>query len=334
MDTFLKVRLTVFAAFAFTLIWYFASGERSEDTNIIGEADFVFAALGDAPYNAMEERRFERALQQLEAEQLSFVIHVGDILSAPCSDERYQKSVDWFNQLRHAVIYTPGDNEWTDCVHSDGPLQRLQKLRELFFTALPNSLGKNPLPLESQGQTDPEFAEFIENTRWQYQQVMFATMHLVGSQNGLQIVGEKLVARRTQADTKWMQDTFAIAKNADAKAIVLAFHANPALEADQNNEYRLAYEPFIKELEQQVIDFDRPVLVIHGDNHQYIVDHPLINHRSGETLQHFTRLQVPGSPHVGYVKIAVNLDGDNRFQFQSTIVPRWQILDAGTNDTK
>jgi hypothetical protein len=43
-----------------------------------------------------------------------------------------------FNALPHPLIYTPGDNEWTDChegrnVAGLDPLERLAKLRTVFF---------------------------------------------------------------------------------------------------------------------------------------------------------------------------------------------------------
>src|SRR5687767_6904942 len=75
---------------------------------------FSFAVLGDAPYNALhgEGLQYRLVLRELDAHNLSLVLHVGDIFWWPCSDERYRRALDEFNALRHPVIYTPGDNEW------------------------------------------------------------------------------------------------------------------------------------------------------------------------------------------------------------------------------
>lgn len=81
------------------------------------------------------------------------MIHAGDISWRPCSDKLYERSLNWYNGLRHPVVFTPGDNEWSDCWKpgSGGyaPLERLNRLRDIFFADPHRSLGSNPLTLES-----------------------------------------------------------------------------------------------------------------------------------------------------------------------------------------
>ena len=58
-------------------------------------------------------------------------MHVGDFKaqSVPCSDAEFEKIRDLFKSYPTPVVYTPGDNEWTDC-HGVGadPVERLTKL--------------------------------------------------------------------------------------------------------------------------------------------------------------------------------------------------------------
>ena len=54
-------------------------------------------------------------IRQLDAAPLSMVVHVGDILWYPCSDQLYRERLASFHSQRHPLIYTPGDNDWTDC---------------------------------------------------------------------------------------------------------------------------------------------------------------------------------------------------------------------------
>jgi hypothetical protein len=68
--------------------------------------------------------------------------------------------------------------------------------------------------------------------------------------------------------------------------------------------------------------FRRPVLAMHGDNHDYIVDRPLS--RRGQRLENFSRLQVPGSPDVGWVRVIVNPGAADPFSFEKHVVPRWK----------
>ncbi|MHC4670628.1 MAG: hypothetical protein ACYTFD_19795, partial [Planctomycetota bacterium] len=64
--------------------------------------------LGDAPYGPVEEIRFRRVIRQLDAADLQVVIHVGDILWHPCSDDLFRDRLDHFQSQRHPLVYTPG----------------------------------------------------------------------------------------------------------------------------------------------------------------------------------------------------------------------------------
>jgi hypothetical protein len=80
---------------------------------------------------------------------------------------------------------------------------------------------------------------------------------------------------------------------------------------------RQPFEPFIAALEHEAEQFGRPVLLVHGDGHRYIVDHPLEN---------LTRLEVPGSYDVGWVWVAITPDAQSLspFVFEAHVVPRWK----------
>jgi len=294
---------------------------------------FSFAVLGDAPYDVTEEMQFRLVLQALETNDLSMVIHVGDIFWRPCTDELYRRSLDWFNGLRHPVVFTPGDNEWTDCWErgSGGfaPRERLERIRQIFYNDPQRSLGGSPLSLVSQAGRGP-FPEFVENARWVRDRIVFATVHIVGSKNGMKRFPARTDAddvaakRRTEAAAWWVRETFAEAKSLQASAVVISFHANPAFEEAVDHAYRRPYEPFNTAIEEEAEQFARPVLVMHGDNHDYIVDHPLVRRTTGRRLENLTRLQVPGSPAVGWVRVVVTPGAENPFAFEPHVVPRWK----------
>jgi hypothetical protein len=106
-----------------------------------------FAVIGDVPYNSYEERQLPLMLDDIAAEHPQFIVHAGDFKSSskPCSDALFRDRRTLFDASQVPLIYVPGDNEWTDCrrLAAGGfdPLERLQKLRELFF-ATPRSLGR------------------------------------------------------------------------------------------------------------------------------------------------------------------------------------------------
>lgn len=278
---------------------------------------FSFAVMGDAPYDWLEARRFRLVLEDLDAHDLTSVISIGDIFWRPCTDEMYRRTREQFDGLRHPVIYTPGDNEWFDCWEpgSGGfiPQERLVRLREIFFNPPAQSLGGRRIALASQ-------SEFVENVRWTENGVVFATVHLVGSANGLKrfparTAADDTAARsRTAAAAAWMRETFSAANAADAPAVVIALHGNPFDEEEKDRE---PFEPFLIGLREEAAKFERPVLIAHGDTHWSRVDRPL-------ELTNLTRLEVPGSPDVGWVRVTVTPGAREPFAFESHVIPPWK----------
>ena len=105
---------------------------------------------------------------------------------------------------------------------------------------------------------------------------------------------------------------------------MIAFHANPAFGQPADNRYRRTYEPFIEALEEEVEKFEKPVLAAHGDDHVFTVDHPLVRRTTGQRLDNLTRLQVPGSPEVGWVRVVVTPGPEVSFAFEKHVIPRWK----------
>ena len=92
--------------------------------------NFTFGLMGDLGYVPAREPMFENVLAEMNAAPLAFAIHLGD-LSSPrfgCDDAFRTRRLAQFQGVAHPLIYTPGDNEWTDC---PDPLERLANLRTL-----------------------------------------------------------------------------------------------------------------------------------------------------------------------------------------------------------
>jgi len=293
---------------------------------------FSFAVLGDAPYYVWEDLKFSLVLQSLDANYLSWVIHVGDIFLHPCTDDLYQKTLHRFNNLRHPVIYTPGDNEWFDCWEpgsgSFEPQDRLKRIRQIFFDNPTRSLGRSALSLVSQSGSG-QYDEFVENARWVHEGIVLATVHIIGSANGMKkfpartASDDEAARRRTEAAAAWVRETFAQARTLNASAVVISFHGVPPFEQPDDSE-RYAFEPFIAVVEEETERFARPVLLAHGDGHIYTVDHPLVRRTTGRLLENLTRMQVPGSPDVGWVRVIVTPGAESPFIFENHVVPRWK----------
>lgn len=174
-----------------------------EPTKKEGSQRFEVALIGDFPYAAGQEAQAQTMFDELNGEDLAFILHDGDIKSGstPCADEVFYTELNRLESSINPLVYTPGDNEWTDC-HRTGydPNERLQLLREVFFTG-EESLGERTIALTRQGEDYPE------NARWSYGGVTFATLHLVGSNNGLNPDNDPdEYAARNEANLAWLRD--------------------------------------------------------------------------------------------------------------------------------
>ncbi len=291
---------------------------------------FRFAVFGDGPYSSNENGRARRVIDALNARPLEFVIHVGDIMWQQCTDTAYRDRRALIESVRHPVIYTPGDNEWLDCVdiafRPVDPLERLASLRSTFFAPADRSLGVTPIVLETQS-AEPSRAEFVEHARWSHGGVLFVTIHVVGGANGgrpfrgREPRHDEEVARRTQASLEWLRDGFRVAAATDAAAVVVAFHASLLTEPSAAEHGAVA--PILKTLVELAIRFRKPVLAIHGDEHQYIVDRPFRDPVTGAPIPNLQRLETFGSPDIGWVDVVVDTTLAEPFRFEPNLTPRW-----------
>lgn len=263
-------------------------------------AQFSFAAFGDTPYNTDEEPQLVAMIGNMNRESLEFIVHVGDFKDSrsECSDETFAQRRDWFALSHHPFFFTPGDNDWVDCTRARWaprqPLERLGKLRELFFSR-DSSLGQRMLPAERQSAQG-----YPENMRWRIANTLFATLNIPGPDNNrANLPGE--AARRTPALLNWMRQTFRMAREHKLPAVVLAMQAN----LWTGNP---GYSDILVALADEALRYDGEVLVIHGDTHWFRFDTPLVHPRSGKKINNVTRIEVYGSPFVNWVHVTVTID--------------------------
>ncbi len=279
---------------------------------------FSFIALGDLPYG--DEARayppYRALIGTINKMHPPFSIHVGDIKSGSslCSDQELAAQMGHFALFENGVVYTPGDNEWTDCHRANNgaydPQERLQALRERFFKP-GQSLGKSPLPLQNQSTLMPTHALFVENQRWLHQQVLFVTLHIVGSNNNFEVRDPSAVAEyfeRDKANVAWIREAFAFAQQSSAKALVFAMQAD-VFESKSNWEDFPAHSGFRSSIGNTLLplsaDSPIPVLLIHGDSHVFRFDQPFTLNK--KPLKNLTRLEVPGASDVRAVEVTVDV---------------------------
>jgi len=153
---------------------------------------YTLAVIGDTPYGPDKLTEFPSLVDLINSDpKVDIVLHAGDIKagsSSPCTNEYIDSIGTLFSNFKDPLVYTPGDNEWTDChvaSKNNGlytPTERLQFVRSVFFPVAGQSLGGRKKQLLTQAD-DPANSAFVENTIWMESQVVFAALNIPGSNN-------------------------------------------------------------------------------------------------------------------------------------------------------
>ena len=250
------------------------------------------SVIGDVPYGAAQIAAFPGWIDDINAAKTRFSVHVGDIKngSTRCDDSYFAMIKAQFDRFRTPLVYTPGDNEWTDCHRPNNgaydPLERLAAIRKVFF-ATPNVTNGKPTPIASQAA-----AGFPENVTWRIgparRGVSMAAVHVVGSNDSLlPWTGKSGPTAEQEAEQKArmanaltvVRSTFAAARDRRDKAVAIYLQADmfdPTYEPEPGT--NRAFVPFIQALIDESTRFQRgggEVYLIDGDSHVFNVDHPL-----------------------------------------------------------
>lgn len=280
-------------------------------------AAFAFGAIGDQHYGPAGEAKWPALAQSINdaASSLKFVVHTGDIKSGStlCTDAMFANRLQAFNALQLPLILTPGDNEWTDCHRENNgsrdPLERLAFLRQTFFTTS-ESLGARKIPVFRQSE-EPRYALYRENAIWTEGNVVFATVHIVGSNNNLGRTPEQdaeYVARNL-ANVNWIHTAFSLARDGGFGGVVLTIQANPTFPRGPDSAVlrpETGFVDFIYNLEIEAIAFGKPILIVHGDSHTFRIDKPMFSSRNNLVIENIYRLEVPGSGDSHWVRVSIN----------------------------
>lgn len=313
--------LAMFRAAGFLLLLLLLSSQLSAGNAV------RFFAFGDLPYSAAEDEMLVAMLADVSKEGPEFLVHVGDVKggASPCTARALGRMAQLFKEQAVPVVYTPGDNEWTDCHRPEAggydPLERLSVLRLLYF-------GNDDVLRLSELRVSRENAAYPENYWFVVEGVFFATVHVVGSDNnanrGDADAADEAMAR-SRSNREHLRAAVEVANAVDASAFVLLLHADPGFEMPVSPH---GFGLFREDLTALLRDYSGPVLAVHGDTHMYRYDHPLRDPDTGRTIQRFTRLEVPGSPLVGGVWVSVTPGAAKPFSVELTYPdPREQLIE-------
>jgi hypothetical protein len=181
------------------------------------------AVYGDAPYgtsptDTAELQATPAFIAAINADpDVSLVMHAGDIHSGKqyCTAKYDHIIRKLFDSYADPMIYTPGDNEWTDC-HKAGegggtydaqtgqidymrdakgrlidyaggnPVANLDLIRSIFFDHPGSTLGGKGKVTTQAMAFDPNYpsdAEYVENVTYKQSKIRFVTINLPGGSN-------------------------------------------------------------------------------------------------------------------------------------------------------
>lgn len=184
---------------------------------------FTVAVIGDTPYGTSptDTKQFDLHPKFVAAisgdPDVSLVMHAGDIHSGKqyCTQAYNEAIFKQWSAFKQSLVYTPGDNEWTDChkikegggkfnkatgnidyvVDAKGnpvdyargnPIANLDLVRAIFFAKPGQTMGA-AMSVRSQAEEfDPKHPEdkaFVENVMWEKSGVLFVTLNVPGGSN-------------------------------------------------------------------------------------------------------------------------------------------------------
>lgn len=299
---------------------------------------FSFAAIGDAPYEPVLAGRqvypvpaYEALIAKINADSsVAFSVHIGDIKAGNtlCEENVYVKNLEYFNTFAKPLIFTPGDNEWTDCHRANNgnlnPIDRLQLIRDTFYPHN-KSLGQKAIPLVKDKRP------YVENSVWTEKPAMFIALHMPGSNNNRDRRGtttwqdptDSEYTARNASNMELLDDQLKKAsRDPQIKLVVIASQANPFerfLEPGQG--YTVSgYGDFITKIRAWVeANPGKQMLYIHGDTHTArfgpkltpVYPSPTQLTDAGTPYANFNRLEVYAQTAAfsNWFKVSVNPDG-------------------------
>jgi hypothetical protein len=309
---------------------------------------------GDLPYSTLQATvGVPNLIADMNAHRLKFTAHDGDLKQGSgslCDTGLYAQALANFNSLEAPAMFTPGDNDWTDC---DRPANggfnsrdRLDYERKVFFST-PYSLGQRQIRQEVQTDAlclsaNGTMVGCVENRRWTVGRVTYATLNVAGSCNNLCDTNPDPAeyAARNAANIRWLKETFAEAKNRSSVAVMLIAQANPGWDLTDSTRAPLrdpktlvetdgqpdGFVTYLSALRDEVIAFRKPVAYVHGDSHYFRVDQPFLD-AQGQRLENFTRVETfgnnaaNGNNDVRWVQVTVDPKSRDVFSFQPVTVP-------------
>jgi len=274
---------------------------------------YTFAVIAGTLQSPADEAPTQRLIDAIGRDRdMSFIVYDGNLKGAKeaCRDSLYERRQTLLEASRPALIFIPGQHDWTDCGTTEAggfdPVERLDQLRQTVF-ADASSMGQNPLALTRESEVS-RFRPYRENVRWQLGDTVFIGLNAPDPNNHYLTAGGRNgeFEDRVVANAFWLEHAAEYAKRRDARAIVVFIQGDLDPERYERPD-RFAWLRFARnshrdgflELKRSLVKaaeiFRGPVLLIHCDDQRaaggFVIDQPLRNDK-GEVVTNLTRIAI------------------------------------------
>ena len=237
--------------------------------------------------------------------------------------------------LKLVFFYTTTIDEWTDCHRlSNGnydPLERLDYIRHRFYDGERTMFGSK---YAGSLHTSIYSKAYPEMQLWTYNNVMYVAIHVTGTNNAFYDGVDATCStyhdiidpgcehanaefrERNHVGIDFLQHAFEIAHDYDMAGVMVAIQANffrcegDCIDSSTPVRILTGMQDFWHALVEEANDFEKPVVLFHGDRHFYSV-YP---NPSG-LADNLVAVQCPGSGDIGWVLCEVDPTSDHVFSF-------------------
>lgn len=312
-----------------TLLAFLSLSAHAQRT---AQYSYDVAFLGDMPYGTAKDAAYQRLIDDVNTLRPLLVGHIGDTKSGStlCDDASYARAYALMNNFLPPVMYSVGDNEWTDCMRTNNgkfdPVGRLNIIRKTYFS---NNLSLGRLATELTRQSE----SYPENAMWVRDPAVFLSVHMPGSNNNREYKtaqgspnpfydNDQEYDARNAANLAWLRAGFKAARDNRALALVILTQANvfESFMSTSTGATRSGFADFVTALREETQKFAGEVYMVSGDSHYMRIDKPLTKtypgcqsgtgnctpvaaptESAGDRILNFTRIEVPGDGDVHWV---------------------------------
>ncbi|HYP77326.1 MAG TPA: hypothetical protein VER12_15255 [Polyangiaceae bacterium] len=285
-------------------------------------APSTLAVYGDAPYGTSPTDTSQNLatpafINSINVDpDVSLVLHTGDTHSGKqyCTEEYNHLIFDMWKAYQDPLVYTPGDNEWTDCnkaaqgggiynastgmidyvlvngvaaSYANGdPVANLALVRSIFYAQPGTTLGAPKQVLSQAQYFNPAFpsdAKYVENVMFEQSKVLIVTVNVPGgSNNDTDVWYAAPTASAAQLQEVAERSGAALRwldaaftqAQANGDVAVLVMLQADMWDPEKGAAHQAEYEPFVQSLATHTNAIGKPVLMFNGDSHVYKTGNP------------------------------------------------------------